>query len=100
MLSKETMKGLIDSYKGDDLAGYLWNQQDEARKIRQQYVSIRDEREKLRRDHEKALKAMDSKDQLNEMNCKHWETTYHGDPAGGSDSFFECRFCGKQAHKL
>ena len=100
MLSKDTMKGLIDAYKGDDLADYLWNQQDSARKIRETCNQIRRDRDRLIKDYKEAMKLLDSKDRLNEMNCKHWETTYHGDPAGGSDSFFECRFCGKQAKRL
>ncbi len=28
--------------------------------------------------------------------CPHWETSYYGDPAGGSDSFTECDLCKKQ----
>ncbi len=32
--------------------------------------------------------------------CKHWFTTYHGDPSGGSDSFDECQICGKQGKNL
>lgn len=27
--------------------------------------------------------------------CLHWMQTYHGDPAGGSDSYHECQVCGK-----
>lgn len=31
--------------------------------------------------------------------CKHEETLYFGDPAGGSDSHHECQICGKISHE-
>lgn len=35
-----------------------------------------------------------------QASCKHWFADYHGDPAGGSDSFERCRICGKEAKTL
>lgn len=32
--------------------------------------------------------------------CLHLEKTFHGDPAGGTDSFYECNVCGKQGRSL
>jgi len=29
-----------------------------------------------------------------QFNCPHWLTKYHGDPAGGSDSWTQCEICG------
>ncbi len=32
--------------------------------------------------------------------CKHQTTQYHGDPAGGSDSWTECQICGASTDRL
>ena len=33
--------------------------------------------------------------EIQDKKCKH-DWTYHRDPSGGSDSFYECDFCGKE----
>ena len=44
----------------------------------------------------KALQDLRCTMQAVQSNCPHWDQTYHGDPAGGSDSHTICNICGKQ----
>lgn len=45
--------------------------------------------------HKNALAAIESEKQKVMKKCDHLDTTYHGDPAGGSDSFTQCNICGR-----
>ena len=58
------------------------------------------EREAIRREwaeHSKALDALRKRTQTLYRRCPHQRGHYHGDPAGGSDSWTECPLCGGEA---
>ena len=44
--------------------------------------------------HKDALAAIEHEKQKVFKSCDHLDSTYHGDPAGGSDSFTRCNICG------
>lgn len=45
--------------------------------------------------HSEAMKAHRLNEQVVRADCPHWHRVYHGDPAGGSDSYSECDVCGE-----
>lgn len=45
--------------------------------------------------HNDRLKELDARLAEIQKHCAHDKFTYHGDPAGGSDSFYKCDDCGK-----
>jgi hypothetical protein len=64
-------------------------------KTRKEYVRLRWEIADADAAHERKLKRIDKKIRELRTKCKHAKTTFHGDPAGGFDSYSECIDCGK-----
>ena len=96
ILEKQTLKTLIDKYIGDDLAGYIYNQQMLVNNIVRQRQLLQDEQFKLNEEYHQDSNTIKQKLKDLQLTCPHLEYSYHGDPAGGSDSFNECRQCGEQ----
>lgn len=98
-LSKETMKMLSQSYKGDDLAGYLHDSLEAAGKIRAKLRSCREDEHTENTRHNLALKdiGLALKEVRNE--CLHWQTTYTPDASGNNDSSIDCDICGFELNR-
>lgn len=45
--------------------------------------------------HEVSVKEIKGKIAALQQYCHHWSRTYHPDPSGNNDSFYECDVCGK-----
>lgn len=52
-------------------------------------IHVEDER------HKRKIARLNAKMAEMRTKCQHKKCTYHGDPAGGSDSYHECDDCGK-----
>ncbi len=96
MLTKETLQNLLSAYKGDDLAGYLFDVQEQVKRTRYAVSSAKEEKEKERHKYESNLRAIDNKISILREGCLHFQTTYYPDPSGNNDSHTECDICGKE----
>lgn len=56
--------------------------------------SILIQREKAKESLKARLADFDKEDAANQQNCDHPDPSFHGDPAGGNDSFHQCPICG------
>lgn len=45
--------------------------------------------------HKAEMAELEAAERAIQSQCPHYETTYHADPAGGSDSHTVCNLCGK-----
>lgn len=97
-MKQETLRRLISEYMtadGADLPLYVSSLVEQERVLREKIADIRrDENAELRR-HELAMDAIDKARRNLQAECPHHESTYHSDPAGGSDSCEPCDLCGK-----
>jgi hypothetical protein len=50
---------------------------------------------KLNKEYRASMNKLEEQVSKVQNGCKHWTTTYHGDPSGGSDSCDTCDICGK-----
>jgi hypothetical protein len=96
MISKELIKQIVDEYKGNDIAGHLHSQlklvEEIQSGIRATNKLLQDEQNK----YEKVVKDLKTNIKDYQKKCQHWTRTYHPDPSGNSDSFYECNICGKE----
>lgn len=99
-MKSETLQKLIDNYasqKGSaNLAAFIvdvLNREEQTLKSRE---SLRVARAKEIDRHKQAMAKFDEQLEDLQIECSHWETTYHGDPSGGSDSHTTCEICGRQ----
>jgi len=93
-MRKETIHTLVEEYKGDCLAEYIYEQLELEKKIKKDIQKLL----RCRKDiHAKFNSEMDD---LNrsiadvQQGCPHHEVTFFSDPAGGSSSYYECDWCG------
>ena len=97
-MKRDTLKALIAAYlkdDGPDVPLYVSSLVEQERVLRGKIADIRrDEKAELRR-HELAMDAIDEARRNLQAECPHHESTYHSDPAGGSDSCEPCDLCGK-----
>lgn len=59
-------------------------------------LAINDAERNAEDEYDDMVLAMNGRRKVNQARCKHWFSTYHGDPAGGSDSQDVCNSCGKR----
>jgi len=96
-MKQETIARLVrECPDDDDLAKLLHEQLELEKSIRKRRYEIRSQEEQVRKQHEEAMKTLRDQWRLLWENCPHHETTYHPDPAGGSDSHMACNLCGKE----
>lgn len=93
---KKLIQQLVSEYTGDDLAGYLAEQLSYISKTKSSIASINKKIDEARKQYEQ--KKLDLNQELRETQkkCRHLSRTYHGDPSGNNDSFYECDHCGKE----
>lgn len=77
---------------GDQIDRELTKYENLAREIRK----IKQRRADADIAHENAVASLGANIRSLQGQCDHPSTTYHGDPAGGSDSFMECDVCGAE----
>jgi hypothetical protein len=53
-------------------------------------------KEVMEKNYQSDLRQLDIELKQIQDKCPHKETTYYGDPSGGSDSSTECNWCGKE----
>jgi hypothetical protein len=64
-------------------------------KIRKEYIRLQYEIADEDSRYERKIQRINKKISELRSKCPHKRTTFHGDPAGGFDSFSECCDCGK-----
>jgi hypothetical protein len=100
-MKAETLQRVIDHYLGQDgresaLGEHLATVLDGERTIKQRLVDLSRDRLETTKRH------MQENEELHyrlcgiQNSCMHWETTHHGDPAGGSAAYTSCDLCGKE----
>lgn len=108
-MKKETLERLIrehdsqDSlarYGRADLAGYIASVLEEEKALTKRLRSIaQDQRDEIERHAGEVKRLRKAMDDLR-SECPHHETTYHGDPSGGSDKSDICDLCGADVREL
>lgn len=63
-------------------------------RTRSRLAQVQADRNAAERLHRLVIASLDQKVVQIQFNCSHEVTKYHGDPAGGSDSFTVCEICG------
>ncbi len=99
-MKPETLKRLIDEYVGqhghEGLGSHISIILDQEKRIgielRSLYQKLTFERDKF----QKTQNEIQEKIATIQKECPHWEISYCGDPAGGSDSYNECVLCKKR----
>lgn len=64
--------------------------------IKQQIRALWVERQKLVVRHAAEFREIGERERVIRNSCPHTNTIYHSDPAGGSDSYRECKECGAE----
>ncbi len=82
------------SSKLDANAEYIYEKlkenEDIIKGIRIAYIEMDAESQR----HEKVIKEIKTKIVALQKNCPHWSKSYHPDPSGNNDSYYECDTCG------
>ncbi len=94
MITLQLLESIM-SERPDADANYIYERLKEAEDVKSQVRALTKEREKEDTRHAQALKEIESRIRESQARCKHWSRTYHPDPSGNSDSFYECDTCQK-----
>lgn len=97
-MDRETITKIIRDFKGDisDLGLHIYNEIELEKKLRGERTRIQNELIKAQNIYDEAKRKNQSALRDLYEKCPHHETSWHGDPAGGSDSYTSCDLCGKQ----
>jgi len=76
-------------------AEYIYSSLKEVEDIANVKRSLNKEIEEENKKHEAKVKNVKQRMTELQERCKHWSKTYHPDPSGNSDSYYECDICGK-----
>lgn len=96
MISKDLIKQIVDEYKGNDIAEHIHTQLKLVEDIQKTIRTVNQDIDKENTRHEGAIKLCKERLKSCRNQCQHWTRTYHPDPSGNSDSFYECNICGKE----
>jgi sugar-specific transcriptional regulator TrmB len=64
---------------------------------KQRYYALHKEILKEQEKFKEKIERIQKKIEILQKKCRHKKSTYHGDPSGGSDSFYECDDCKKES---
>lgn len=96
MISKDMIKTIVDDYQGEDIAEHLHSKlkliEDIRAGIKLCGGLINSETAK----YDLRIKELRVCIRDWQKKCEHWSKTYHPDPSGNNDSFYECNVCGKE----
>lgn len=81
--------------RGEDPDFWLADQLSRAQAVRRERAAFLQAIQVAEDDLKERVKAVRADIQKLQAGCPHWTSTYHPDPAGGRDSWYECDFCGK-----
>lgn len=94
MITLQLLQSIM-SERPDADANYIYERLKEAEDVKSQVRALEKDRTKEHARHGEAIKEIDSRLKEAQTRCKHWSRTYHPDPSGNSDSFYECDTCQK-----
>lgn len=94
MITQQLIASIMSS-KSDVDADYVYAKLTEVENITKGIRSANKEIEAECKKHETIIKEIKLKITTLQKQCNHWSKTYHPDPSGNSDSFYECEICGK-----
>lgn len=94
-IKKQTLEALIREFKGNDLALHLTTELEKIEQIEREITRIRNAKTREFEAHRQRMANLDTEISKIQEKCQHFSKTYHGDPAGGSDSFYRCDHCEK-----
>lgn len=99
MMSKAFIKQLVDECPGElsaeGVSEHLYSELKLVEEIKTGIKGYNAALNDENRRHEAKIKELDARVTELRKKCKHWERTYHPDPSGNSDSYYECQVCGK-----
>jgi hypothetical protein len=96
MITKELIKQIVDDYKGSDIADHLYRK---LKLIEEVQAGLKITRKLINDEnikYDKTVKELKGCIKDWQKKCEHWSKTYHPDPSGNNDSFYECNICGKE----
>lgn len=85
--------------RGKDETDWIAEQLDEVRRIGADISADGEVRRRIAEEARQRTAEADKKLAAIHKRCRHWTITRHGDPSGGSDSYYECDICGKDLGK-
>jgi len=95
-INKNTIEKFIANYQGGNLASALAAFLSKAASIQQERMRLDQEFGKIQEEFRANKVCWERKVQNFQRGCSHAEVRYIPDPAGGSDSYNQCQFCGKE----
>jgi len=78
-----------------DRLEWLARQLDGRQNVQRRIARLDGDERRFRQELSAQLKVIEDQKENVRSTCGHYDTTYHGDPAGGSDSHTSCNDCGK-----
>lgn len=105
MITVELVKELFTNYKGftdilsigqiHDLSKYLVGEINQLDSLRKSIKNLRSESSKILEESKKNQTEIQKKISELQKTCVHISNTFHADPSGNNDSYYECLICGK-----
>jgi coenzyme F420-reducing hydrogenase gamma subunit len=99
-MQSSTLQNLINQYiqchGQGGLAEHITTILQQERDIKNKMYKLSERIKQENEIYKNIVKALDIELGTIQIDCPHWEVTYHGDPSGGSDSYNECGLCHKQ----
>jgi hypothetical protein len=100
-MKQETLQKLIEEYTVtnhgvEDLAQFLSSTIEQERVLAKRLATCRQQAKSERAQHKEEMERIHQILEDIQAECPHHETTYCGDPSGGSDKSETCNLCGKE----
>jgi restriction endonuclease S subunit len=80
----------------DDNTSILAQKLTEITEIQKRKWEIRKQQQEMKDRHNAEIGDLRKEEVRNHNRCPHYISNYHGDPAGGNDSYSDCDICGFQ----
>jgi len=96
MIAKKIIQDFISAYNGVELANDLCTYIEKLESIETKIKRLRQDYRAAEEVYKRRREELKKQEKEIQNTCPHSETTYHGDPAGGSDSYSTCDICGKE----
>jgi chromatin segregation and condensation protein Rec8/ScpA/Scc1 (kleisin family) len=96
MITQQLIVNIMDAVEHASCsAEYIYNNLKEVEAIAKFRKDLNREIEEENKKHEAKIKDVKQRMTALQERCKHWSKTYHPDPSGNSDSYYECDICDK-----
>lgn len=94
MVTEEMILAMLKDIPQDQIAKMLPQRIAAAQKIRERIRSITRRGDEAREVFNATNTSLQNELKIIQAECKHYTSTYHSDPSGGGDSYYDCPVCG------